>query len=197
MKRINVVYIDDNLDLEISRFLEGYRSSEVEIKYEEISFSDYNGYNDLINDVRVKEADVIIIDSRLFENDNVTTDKFTGEELGIILKKFFPFKEVLVVTQNLIERDFGAISKYRGDFGGCAQTYYADNLGGELEKSINKVVVYRNIANKLAGNVGIDKVLIERIEDSLRGLSQYEELNKKDIDELIKAFEELQEKING
>ena len=38
---------------------------------------------------------------------------------------------------------------------------------------------------------------VEKIINSLNGLDEYDELSKTDIDELIKSFRQLEEKVNG
>lgn len=50
-------------------------------------FNSEEGYESLINNTEVRTANIIFIDSKLFENRN-TNGKFTGEEFKIILKTF-------------------------------------------------------------------------------------------------------------
>lgn len=197
MDKIRIVYIDDDLDSNISKYLaKEYQHDNIQKEYEEISFNSADGYDSLIADQRIKEANIVLIDSKLFENDRAATGKFTGEEFKMILKKIFPFIEVIVITQNELDEDYGTISKYRGDCEGTPQQYYAMKLKAVLDDSIKNINVYRNIANKLKINEGIDKVLIEKITSSLEGLSQYDELTTNDIDNIITAFKEIQREID-
>ena len=47
-------------------------------------------------------------------------------------------------------------------------------------------------------NTNLEKFLVvEKIINSLNGLDEYDELSKTDIDELIKSFKQLEEKVNG
>ena len=193
MDEINLVYIDDDLEEDISRYLvKEYRKSGFEINYEEISFKSGEGYETLLSNNIITESNIILIDSKLFENDHASTGKFSGEEFKMILKKVFPFIEVIVITQNDLEEDYGTLAKYRGDLEETPLQYYENRLKDELDKAIHSVCIYRNIANKLKLNDGIDKVLIEKIISSLDGKSLYDELTTDDIDEIILAFEELQ-----
>lgn len=197
MDKIRIVYIDDDLDLNISKYLDKeYQHNDIQKEYEEISFNNADGYDSLITDQRVKEANIVLIDSKLFENDRASTGKFTGEEFKMILKKIFPFIEVIVITQNELDEDYGIISKYRGDCKDTSQQYYATRLKAVLDDSIKNIYIYRNIANKLKMNEEIDKVLIEKITSSLEGISQYDELTTNDIDNIIAAFKEIQREID-
>ncbi|MBU3098076.1 MULTISPECIES: hypothetical protein [Clostridium] len=198
MDKIKVVYVDDELDSNISRYLKkSYRHKDFEKEYEEVCFNSAEGYDSLISNQLIKEANIILIDSKLFENDRVTTGKFSGEEFKMILKKVFPFIEVIVITQNELEEDYGTISKYREGFQDNPQQYYAEKLKKVLDAAIQNINIYRNIADKLIANDGIDKVLIEKIVDSLEGSAKYDELTTTDIDDIILAFKELQGDIDG
>lgn len=197
MSKINIVYVDDDLDSNISRYLvREYLPSEYEKNYDEVRFISEEGYESLINNQLIKESNIILIDSKLFENDRVSTGKFSGEEFKMILKKLFPFIEVIVITQNELEEDYGTISKFRGGAEETPLNYYADKLKKMLDNSVRNVSIYRNIADKLKLNEGIDKALIEKIMNSLDGTSQYEELTTDDIDSIIEAFKELQRDID-
>ena len=197
MEKLKVVYIDDDLDIGISRYLESeYQPRNYEIEYYEIEFKDEDGYESLINNPQIKEANIILIDSKLFRNDEIVGTKFSGEEFKIILKKEYPFIEVIVITQNDIEEGFGTISKYRKSFASTQEEYYKKSLKLMLDKAIDEVEKYRNIANKLMLNEGIDKVTVERVMNSLDGENQYDELTTKDIDALITAFKDIQRSID-
>ncbi len=198
MDKIKIVYIDDDPDPDISRYLKKvYIHKEFEKEYSEISFNSSEGYEHLINNNIIKEANIIFIDSKLFQNDMIITGKFSGEEFKMILKKVFPFIEVIVITQNELEDKYGTISKYKDDTEYTPEEYYAKNLKTVIDASIKNIYIYRNIASKLKFNDGIDKVLIEKFTNSLEGSSQYDELTTKDIDDIILAFKELKKEING
>ncbi|HWO76230.1 MAG TPA: hypothetical protein VNM69_10100 [Bacillus sp. (in: firmicutes)] len=198
MDKINIVYVDDEPDINISKYLnKEYDHDQFIIEYDEVCFKSEEGYDSLINNPLIKGANIILIDSKLFENDSAVTGKFSGEEFKMILKKMFPFIEVLVITQNDLGEDYGTIQKYRRDVKETPQQYYAMILKKVLDDAIQNIIIYRNIANKLKENEGIDKVLIEKIMSSLDGTSQYDELTTKDIDDIISAFRELKRDIDG
>ena len=92
MERFNILYIDDSPEAGLERYLDKeYTHEEYETEYADIIFDPNNGYESLIRDPKVQSANVIFIDSRLFENRTVTAGKFSGEEFKIILKKYYPF----------------------------------------------------------------------------------------------------------
>lgn len=197
MEVMNIVYVDDDLDFNISRYLsENYKHEKFKINYREFQFEIEGGYDNLINTHYISEANIILIDSKLFENDQVKKGKFTGEEFKIILKKIFPFIEVIVITQNDLSEDYGTISKYRATETINPLKYYNIQLKENLNKAIRNIEIYRNIAQKLKSNEEIDKLLIEKILNSLDGYVSYDELNSSDIDEIISLFKEMENKIN-
>lgn len=76
METINLVYIDDTPDIDLSRYLDNlhqyYTSNGFAFEYYEIPFDNQKDYSSLLKDMRVQTANIIIIDSRLFENKTAT-----------------------------------------------------------------------------------------------------------------------------
>ncbi len=182
MEQIKLVYIDDDPEEAISAYLEeGYRNDKCVIEYQEIKFACEEGYESLLESQDVTSANIILIDSHLFENDNVKLKgKFSGEEFKVILRKVCPFIEVLVITQNEENDDYGIIPKYRNENTEEAEDYYKRILKTEIDEGIDRVITFRNITRKLQNNNGIEKVLLEKITQSLAGMSTYDTLNKVD-----------------
>ena len=69
-------------------------------KYEEYEVRPSLSYNDLLENETINMSDILIIDSRLFEEVEYTENTLTGEELRFIIRKVFPYKGVLVISQN-------------------------------------------------------------------------------------------------
>ncbi|MNW32563.1 hypothetical protein D3C74_95080 [compost metagenome] len=198
MNGFNILYIDDSPELGLSRYLDSeYSNEEHETDYYEITFNPEEGYESLIRDPKVQSANIIFIDSRLFENRKVASGKFSGEEFKIILKKYYPFIEVIVISQNGADPSVNTISKYDPNRGETASAYYAEHLPSYIEKAIENILVYRRLAEKLEVNTNWESTLKEKIINSLKGVGKYDELNKSDIDALINTFKEIQEKIDG
>lgn len=193
MSEINITYVDDSIDTKLSRFLETTFGN----KYEEYEFDCNNGYEDLLNSDQIRRSNIVIIDSKLFEDDHVHDKKFTGEEFKLILRKIYPFVEVLVITQNeeLIEDQFVRKYKEKKD-GSNATEYYEKALLPYINRSIENLNTYRKIADKLKNNTDIDTMLVDKIMNSLNGIDEYDELKSEEVDKLIKAFEELQKSLN-
>ena len=191
---INLVYIDDDRDEAISSYLEDdYKNDEYDVRYQEVEFKVNKGYEDLLDSAEVASANVILIDSRLFENDSVKSKgKFSGEEFRMILRKVYPFIEVLVISQNGENKDFEIIPKYRSGSSETSEEYYERVLKSKIDESIKRVITFRNISKKLENNKGIEKFLVEKTVDSLNGINDYEDLSKDDIDKLITAFQSIE-----
>lgn len=198
MEEFNILYIDDSPEPGLGRYLDtGYINTEYKTKYSEIHFNPEDGYDSLIQNPKVQSSNIIFIDSKLFENRTVASGKFSGEEFKIILKKYYPFIEVIVITQNDADPRVGTISKFYPSCGNDVAAYYAAHLPVYIEKAIENILVYRRLAEKLDVNNNWETTLKEKIINSLKGVSTYDELTKADIDKLIIAFKEIQEKIDG
>lgn len=195
MNKINILYIDDDLDTHTEGYLnEVYNNPIIEKNYDELLFKSENGnYESLLNDIKVKKADVIIIDSKLFQNVSVTEAKLSGEEFRIIIKKIFPYKEIIVITQNAIISGYDIISKYDSSKQQSAEAFYNGVLKERLDKAIDNILLYRRINEKLKTNKNIDAILLEKIENNLGGILDYDTLSKDDIDNLVSNFEEIKE----
>lgn len=194
MSEIKIIYIDDMFDISLSKVLrEKYGN-----RYGEYKFDSQKGYEELLTADKVRSANIIVIDSKLFEDSQVKDKKFTGEEFKIILKKISPFVEVIVITQNEIMEKEQTIAKYKKSTRwGDAKEYYNENLLPKIDQAEQNIIAYRSIANKLTNSNSVDKMLIDKINNSLDGIEEYNELKTEDVDALIKAFEELQKRING
>lgn len=193
-EKINLVYIDDDRDEAISAYLEDdYQNDTYDVEYQEIEFEGDKGYESLLDSPKVTSANVILIDSRLFENDSIKCKgKFSGEEFRMILRKVFPFIEVLVISQNGENKDFEIIPKYKSGSSETSKEYYNRVLKNKIDESIKRVVTFRNISKKLENNKEIEKFLVEKAVDSLNGINDYDALSKEDIDTLIAAFQSME-----
>ena len=94
MKSIKIVYIDDTPDIFLSGYLDNINScsdyGDYTFESVEIRFNPENDYSSLLHDQQVQTANIIIIDSRLFENRTAKGGKFSGEEFKFVLQKFYP-----------------------------------------------------------------------------------------------------------
>lgn len=192
-EKLNLVYIDDDREEAVSRYLaEEYQNELCDIEYLEEDFIPESGYEGLLEKETVKTANIIIIDSKLFENDSVKCNgKFSGEEFRMVLRRVFPYIEVLVISQNGENEEYDIIPKYRSGNASTAEEHYAHVLKDKVDEAIRRVIIFRNISKKLEKNKEIDKVLVEKTVGSLKGIEVYESLKKSDIDKLIETFEKI------
>lgn len=197
MSKVELLYIDDFVDLELSKYLDGYKYDGVEVNYKELKFLPEDGYDSLISNSDVQCADVIIIDSDLFQNRLASNGKFLGEEFKIIMKRFFPLKEVIVVSQHGENQQKNVIAKYDIDAKLNAGEYYNQRLKDKLDNFIHDNIVNNNLLNEFLVNTYWNIDFKNRISELLKGQNEYEELKKEDIDKLISSFEELRRKIDG
>ena len=116
MEQYNLLYIDDNIDAQLSEYLDtDLRSAfqdDIVLNVSEHEFKPAEGYKSLLIKQEVVTANIILIDSRLFENSSANDGKFSGEEFKVILRKQFPFIEVIVITQNGEDESVKTIAKF-------------------------------------------------------------------------------------
>lgn len=197
MDTLKIMYIDDNPEPALARYLDEYHSDSCAFGYSNIIFKPEDGYESLINNPDVTSSNIVFIDSRLFENRTATTGKFTGEEFKVILKKYYPFIEVIVVTQNDISEGYATISKYDSKSGKSSKDYYDEKLPQIIEQAVKNIFEARMIAQVMESNASWEKVMMEKITNSISGQGQFDELSKSDIDEVVGLFKALQEKVDG
>lgn len=201
MEQINLVYIDDRPDPTFSRFLDNlnpfFNSQGYQINYEELIFPPQQDYEYLLKHDYVKNANIIIIDSWLFENKTATGDKFTGEEFKFVLQKFYPYIEVIVISQNQDNDGIYKLSKFSKKDGRDPLGYYNEVARECIDIAIRRVMEYRTLARRLSANSTWETLLKEKVLSTLSGTQDYDELTKEDIDQLISAFKEIQEIANA
>ncbi len=196
MEKINILYIDDVPDESLDRFLnENYNNDEY--NYNLIFFEPSKGYESLLNDTRIQESNIIFVDSRLFTHDTVLDKKITGEEFKFVLKKFYPFIEVIVITQNELDSTISMISKYDAKMSENTEDYYKEVISKCIENAVSNISQYYALAQRLEKNESWEKYLKEKVLNTLNGSEVYDELSKKDIDDIIDLFKKLQEQIDG
>jgi archaellum biogenesis ATPase FlaH len=192
MENIKVLYVDDNTDPYISQYLyDEYEYEGVIIEYRQRQFEAEDTYESLLSDKEVHSADIIIIDSLLFENANLSNQKLTGEEFEIILRKVFPFKEVIVVTQNDVDEECRVIKKFDTSSGDSSKHYFETEWKPLLDKAIERVKLCRKLLKRIDEKDYLERYFFEAIQQSLQGESGYDILTVADVDRLIASFEEI------
>lgn len=64
-----------------------------------------------------------------------------------------------------------------------------------LEQCVRNIFEVRKITAELQKNTSWEKVMVEKIVNSVNGQGKFDEFTKKDIDDVIKMFQELQIKV--
>lgn len=195
--KYSLVYIDDTPEASLTWYLDKeFHSDEYEIECSEITFKPDEGYESLLANPKVRGANIILVDSWLFENRTATGGKFTGEEFKLILKKLFPFIEVIVITQNDASGEIDKIAKYDKSCGQTATEYYSSLLPKSINAAVANIKQYWLLSEIVKENDIWEDVLKDKVFDALTGTSTYDELTKTDIDNLVSAFKEIQESLN-
>ncbi|MBQ9004105.1 MAG: hypothetical protein IJ087_19860 [Eggerthellaceae bacterium] len=203
---INIVYIDDGIDPELSRYLDEVlpsslaekqtkkRLGDIAVSYREIVYVPGSGFEQLLANPLLQKANIAIIDSKLFETKTSAKEMLTGEEFLIILKKYYPFIESIVISQIESRRNEEPLilPKWnRIDYPNTDPAdFYAEQLLPKICESIASIRAYRRASAKLSTDT-VDEVTIEKLRNAIAGQQEYDELTKSDIDAAISYFEEV------
>ncbi len=192
-KRIRIVYIDDKVDNYLSRYLGKLNIEDIEIESKEVLFnSNSENYISLLENENIKFADIVIIDSKLFENQNVD-EKFSGEEFKMIYTTAHPYSKVIVISQNDGLEKYGTIKKYDPTIKTIEpEDFYNSNLRKMIEENCEEIFHKRNILRVLKKNSDAYKgsLIVEKINELMLGTSSYKDLTDEKIDSLIELIEQ-------
>lgn len=203
---IKIVYIDDHIDEGLSEYLDcAYKVQPyqdelahrtVVKEYKEIQFKDDDTYEKLLSNADVQDANIIVVDNYLFEEQNAK-GKFTGKQFKLILQEVFPFIQTLVITQDQNLQGRHVIHKYNSrDAIVRSEQHYREEMENRLDDAISDILEFRDESKKFAQDAETDgSFLSEQIYNSLRGIIAYKDLTKSDIDTLVNAFKELKENV--
>ena len=194
MQSMNIVYVDDIIDSSLSRYLSEYCSdSKSPLIYAEVPFDYESGdtYESLLRNETIRTANVLLIDSRLFQEANAGS-KFTGEEFRIILSKILPYIEVIVISQNALDVKWSVVEKCKGNRTyGELEKYYNEKLKPLINEKMSIVDETQKLIVRIETDKAIDAVLIEKIKRIAKGETEYDELSTSDIDRLVQAFQDI------
>lgn len=198
-EKVSICYVDDDIDTLLSKYLFNFRNKynnemeDSELETEEYQFTDKDDYKTLLKNDLINNANILLIDSRLFETGNTVEKKFTGEKFKIILQQILPFIKTIVITQNEILSDSVSVSKFK-DSGFIRQTaddYYDENLKQHLNRCIKDILEGKRILKELTDDNEIDPLLISNIEKTISGIEETAIFEKEELDELICLFKEV------
>lgn len=202
MEKYNIVYIDDQIDYGLSKYFDRktYATSipDADFCYKEVKYNPVDGYLSLIQNNDVQEANIIFVDSKLFSDNDAIDQKISGEEFKVILRKFYPYIEVIVITQNGADEELGTIAKFNASINSemSMQEYYESSISQYISAAVSSIKQFRKLAEVLGRSHSWEKAMKEKVQAALDGISQYDSLTADDITNLIAIFKEIQEKID-
>lgn len=197
---VNTVYIDDKIDSALSRYLHTLKIDQAVLVHKDIDFKTVKNYEALLGADAVKTADIIIIDSQLFEDRNVVR-KFTGEEFKMICTTVYPYSKVVVLSQHDELGKYGTIKKYTSaTYKNHPNKFYDDSLKKILEEYAEEIIQKREILKTLNENINNYKpsLIVDKINEMMEGTATYKDLTDDKINDLIGLIEdELKPLISG
>ncbi|SDG26859.1 hypothetical protein SAMN04488542_13227 [Fontibacillus panacisegetis] len=197
-QHINIVYIDDWIDPILNRYLDEFCNElnalgayNYVLEFEEYTFKKEDSYKTLLNNKVINSANIIVIDSWLFENKSSSLSKFTGEQFKIILKKVLPFIKTIVISQNELDSLSLTIKKFKSNSSETYKQYYDKTLKPVVHKHILSIIEEFEVLEQLTVDEEVDPILVESIQSTIEGIMETTLFEKEDLDELIKLFKEV------
>lgn len=196
-----ICYCDDIIDQALSAVLfENFKNDECD--YEEVEYIVPSKVEDPLAFFKKKEieyADVLILDSKLF------SDKSSGRRLmGELLRPFLivenPFRQIIIITANGTQDQFGGIQKCPSDNSPSLQeqkSFYVEKIIPEINRALKIYKSLRAEINKehLASEFGNERARV--LKDAINNLPAYSSWNSEQIDSLIKEFKELEKEVKN
>ena len=189
---ISIVYVDDDIDNNLSRYLGEFCSSDPHFACSELKFNNTDTYLSLLNNEDIRKSNILLIDSRLFKEADAASNQLSGEVFRVIINKVFPYIEVVVISQNAMDVEWCVVPKCKtarsySEF----KEYYDKELGPILREKSKKICETRRILASLENKDTVETALLEKLQRSIAGETEYDELKASDIDNMIEAFKEL------
>ena len=204
MKNINIVYIDDIEDMILEKFIVDWsekpfiiqeNSQVIKKNFSVIKFTSDMNYETLLENETIKQANVILIDNRLFEEKNAQS-RFSGKQFKVVLRKLLPYIEVIIITQDSSINGINIVHKFSDENTEKSTDYYNNELVPKLDNAIINVLEFEDLALDLSNSNDVKQNLKEIIINSIHGNALYETLNKEDVNNLIEAFHEVKNAID-
>lgn len=200
-KIINICYIDDRLDNILDRYLDVFckdynqtNEYQYHLVFSDYTFKNTDNYKTLLSNSMINSSNIIIIDSRLFENENSSLSKFTGEQFKIILRQILPFIKTIVISQNATNSDSLTLKKFQTN-GSInlerSKEYYDEALAPILKRNILATIEEFEVLNQLTLDNEVDPVLVGTIQTTIAGIHDTALFEKDDLDKLIELFNEV------
>lgn len=210
MNEINIIYISNSIDIDLSCFLDEfykeennkkYKSKNIIINYNEYEFrmNQDNDYKEFLKNNMILDNDIILIDSLLFDNTS-NTKYYTGEQLKLIINKIYPYKKVLIISQYNSDNNYASqikkFNKGRIQKENEAIDYYIENLTPYLDYAIEEILDQRKVIDNMIESKNFDKNLVEKLENSINNIQEpYEDFSKKDFNKLSDLFVQIAEEL--
>lgn len=210
MNEINIIYISNSIDIDLSCFLDEFYKEESNKKYKPkniiINYNEYefrmnqdNDYKEFLKNNMILDNDIILIDSLLFDNTS-NTKYYTGEQLKLIINKIYPYKKVLIISQcnsgNNYASQIKKFNKGRIQKENEAIDYYIENLTPYLDYAIEEILDQRKVIDNMIESKNFDKNLVEKLENAINNIQEpYKDFSKKDLNKLSDLFVQIAEEL--
>ena len=194
---VEVVYVDDEPQRILSRYLDSLQNSEG-FNFCEFVYTKEK-VNSLIEEEKISKADIIIMDDKLYRETS-SSNRLTGSEFKALINLVFPYKKIIIISQyKPIAEDSDYVEKYhyqdgRDESDDAIWKYYERRLLPVLKKKLIDVRATYQVISNLKRNKEVDKLIVDDATANLSGEKcVYGKLTSEDIDSLVNAVNKLVE----
>lgn len=100
MSSHKLLYIDDKIDISLTEKCEKLEK-DLKFEYSEYIFNNNISINEHIDEIIKKNANIILLDIKLFGNDTNVTTTIVGYDLLHILKYYLPVTQFLLISSSI------------------------------------------------------------------------------------------------
>lgn len=207
--KVVVTYVDDEIEPLLSKYLsqrlqadvrEMLCDESVRVEYGEVTYASDGGYQGLLSDERLRTSNIALLDSKLFKLDAAKADLPTGEVVALLMRRYLPFVETFIITsyKEELPASCQVLAKYDHSKNAnvAPNEYYSSLLRGPISRAICSLKVIKHAEAEMR-NGSVEGPVREKVENSIHGISHFDELTTVDVDRLIASFEELKKAIVG
>lgn len=192
---IVVVYVDDEPQRVLSRYLHSLQDSE-DFNFFEFRYTKENVYS-IIEKEEISKADIIIMDDKLYKETSLTS-RLTGSGLKALINLVFPYKKIIIISQyKPIAEDSDYVEKYhyqsgRDESDDAIWKYYDRCLRPVLKKKLTDIRATYQVLSNLRRSKDVDKLIVDDATANLYGQKRtYTKLTSENIDSLVNAVNKL------
>ena len=191
-----ILYLDDFKDHDLDDYLNTFckERKAYGAVYSFFQFEEKKGFENTIKEDKIRKADILLIDYKLYIDRDRIDHKFRGSELRVAIQALYPHKKIIIITQENTDMN-GVIHKYNKNKMSInnAEEYYDKKLSSLLDWYCKETLDTKSVLLEYEdGKIDVfNKTINDMISLSADSDNPSRIPSEKEIDELIDLFKEM------